>query len=117
MTEMVFREMTAEITSSVASGGSIEAPGVAKCTHMNHFTPMEPRMATEIAHAVTGMSRKEANQIVKKLLDKYERHIPDPPVGKKYAECWDIKLKAPSPEYVDLYKKVKKELRDVGIPL
>ena len=117
MTEMVFHEMAAEITSSVASGGSIEAPGVAKCTRMNHFTPMEPRMATEIAHAVTGMTRKEANQVVKKLLDKYERHIPDPPVGKKYAECWDINQKAPSPEYVDLYKKVKEELRDVGIPL
>nr|NIS68451.1 monomethylamine:corrinoid methyltransferase [Pseudomonadota bacterium] len=106
------------ITTSVVSGTScFEFGGVAKATHIDQFTPMEPRFASEVAYAVAGMTRKEANKIVRKLLEKYEGSIDSPPVGKKYAECWDIHRKSPNPEYLDLYKQMKRELSELGIPL
>jgi len=118
MTEMVFYEIAAAITTSVVSGTScFEFGGVAKATHVDHFTPMEPRFSSEVAHAVAGMTRKEANEIVKKLLKKYEGTIENPPVGKKYEECWDIHRKSPNEEYVAFYKQMKRELSDLGIPL
>ena len=81
VTEMAFYEIATAITASVVSGTScLEFGGVAKATHIDHFTPMEPRFASEVGHAVTGMTRKQANTIVKKTLDKYERSITNPPV-------------------------------------
>ncbi len=117
MTEMVFYEMAAAAITSVVSGGGNQFGGVAKATHMDHFTPMEPRFSSEVAHAVAGMTRKEANTIVKKLLDKYERSITNPPFGKKYEECWDIHRKTPNKDYVDLDKKMRREIINLGISL
>jgi methylamine--corrinoid protein Co-methyltransferase len=117
LTEMVFYEIAAAITTSVVSGTScFEFGGVAKATHIDHFTPMEPRFSTEVAHAVAGMTRKDANDVVKRLLEKYEGTIENPPVGKKYEDLWDIHRKAPHDEYVDFYKKMKKKISELGIP-
>ena len=63
------------------------------------------------------MTRKEANRIVKKLLDKYESNIKNPPLGKKYVECWNIHRKTPNSDYVDFDKTMRKEVIDLGIPL
>lgn len=116
MTEMCLYEIAAAITASVVSGASIEFGGVAKATHVDHFTPMEPRLASEVAHAVVGMTRKEANETVKKLLQRYEGNFDNPPLGKKYEECWDIHRKIPNEDYGNLYKRVKTDLSELGIP-
>ena len=115
MTEMCLYEIAAAITASVVSGASIEFGGVAKATHVDHFTPMEPRLGSEVAHGVVGMTRKESNEIVKNLLQKYEGNFQSPPLGKKYEECWDIHRKTPNEDYVNLYKRVKTELSELGI--
>jgi len=117
MTEMVFYEIATAITASVVSGTScFEFGGVAKATHIDHFTPIEPRLASEIAHAVAGMTRKEANKLVKSLLEKYESTIEDAPVGKTYEELWDTHRKVPHENYVTFYRDMKKQLSDMGIP-
>ena len=89
---------------------------VAKATHIDHFTPMGHRFASEVAHAVAGMTRKDANAVVTKLLRKYEDSMDSPPVGKKYEECWDVHRKIPHEDYVTFYKNIKKEISDLGIP-
>ena len=115
MTEMCLYELAAAVTTSVVSGASIEFGGVTKATVADHFTPMEPRLASEVAHGVVGMSRLRGNEIVKRLLAKYEEDIPHAPIGKKYEECWDIQSKQPKPGYLELYQKIKQELAEYGI--
>lgn len=115
MTEMCLREIAAAVTTSVVSGASIEFGGVAKATHVDHFTPMEPRLASEVAHGVVGMSRSDANELVKRLLATYEEDIPQAPIGRKYEECWDVQSKEPDQEYLELYHKIRHELADYGI--
>ena len=118
MTRMFYYETATAIAASIVSGASaIEAIGVAKSTHVDYFTPMEARFSTEMAHAVRGMTRNEANRIVKVLLEAYERDLGNPPLGKKYQQCWDIDLKLPDPEYVDFDRQMKQELAALGIPL
>lgn len=103
------------MTTSVVSGASIEFGGVTKATVADHFTPMEPRLASEVAHGVVGMTRLQGNEIVKRLLAKYEKDIPQALKGEKYQECWDIQSKEPKPEYLELYQKIKQELVGYGI--
>jgi len=90
---------------------------VAKATKMDYLTPMEPLFATEVAYAALHLNRAEANDIVNRLLDRYEKRIPDPPAGKMLTECYDINSLTPSAEYVDLVGKVKEELRGYGLPI
>ena len=115
MTTMFFHEITAAITTSVVSGASIEFGGVAKAVNVDHFTPMEPLFASEVAHAVAGMSRKDANGIVNNLLERYENQLESAPVGKMYRECWDIEKKTPGREYLELYDRMKEEMAGFGV--
>ncbi len=52
---------------------------------------------------------------MKKLVKKYVDKMADPPVGKRYQECFDISRMVPSREYVGIYNTVKEELEDLGI--
>jgi hypothetical protein len=115
MTEMCLYEIATCLVNRVASGGGIEFGGVAKAINLDHFTPMEPRFASEVAHAVAGMTRAEANEIVKKLLPKYVDDLPNPPKGKRFQEAFDWGSIEPCQEYVDLYGKVKEELTGYGL--
>jgi methylamine--corrinoid protein Co-methyltransferase len=115
MTEMCLYEIATCLVNRVASGGGIEFGGVAKAINLDHFTPMEPRFASEVAYAVAGMTRAEANEIVKKLLPKYVDDLPNPPKGKRFQEAFDWGSIEPCQEYVDLYGKVKEELTGYGL--
>jgi methylamine---corrinoid protein Co-methyltransferase len=117
MTELFFYENAADVISSVVSGGHITAAGSAKGTHIDHFTPMEPRFSAEVAHGSTGMTREEANQVVGRLLERYENTLAQASAGQTYAECWDIQRKQPKPEYVALYEAVSRDLVDLGVRL
>ena len=115
MTDMCLRETAAAVLTSVVSGGSIEFGGVAKATKIDHLTPMEPRFASEVAHAAAGISRHDGNEIVKKLLAQYEDKLADPPLGKKFQECYDADSIEPCQEYVELYGRIREELKSYGL--
>ena len=112
MTKMLFYEHSAWIISSVVSGGSIECGASARGTALDYTSPLDPLLGSEVAHAVAGMSRKEANGIVNVLLGKYENQLRNPPIGKKYQECYDVASGKPIKEYIELYRKVRKEMAD-----
>ena len=115
MTEMVLYETAASVITAVASGAHIEGEGVCKNTHIDHFTPMEPGFAAEVAYAATGIKRSFANELVTTLLSKYEGNLNEPPLGKKYQECYNVETGKPSEDYLRLYSKTKKELEDLGL--
>ncbi|HEY82867.1 MAG TPA: monomethylamine:corrinoid methyltransferase [Dehalococcoidia bacterium] len=112
MTKMLLYEHSAWVIASVVSGGSVEVGASARGTALDYTSPMEPLFGSEVAHAVAGMSRKEANQIVNALLEKYESKLRDPPVGKKYQECYDVATGKPSQEFIELYREVRREMAD-----
>jgi methylamine--corrinoid protein Co-methyltransferase len=116
MTEMIFYEIAAWTLAAVTSGASIEVAAIAKNTVLDHTTPYEPQFGTEVAHAILGMERKEANEICLKLVERYEEDLVHPPTGKKYQECFNVKDSTPTKEYRDFYKVVKKKTKDLGIP-
>jgi len=115
MTEMNLYEIATGMITGVVSGGNIEFGGVGAARNIDHLTPMEPRFASEVAHAAAGMSRVEATEIVKKILPKYEDKLFDPPKGKSFQEIYEWDSIEPCQEYVDLYGRIKDELAGYGL--
>jgi methylamine--corrinoid protein Co-methyltransferase len=114
-TEMCLREFAAEFITAVTSGVSIETGEVAKGRYEDRLTPLEPRFASEVAYASAGIKRKNANEMVKKIVPMYIDKIADPPLGGKYQECCDAKTGRPTTKCLATYNKVKNELKDLGL--
>ena len=120
MTETYFQETTTWVLATVTGGTAIEVAGVARAINIDHLTPIEPLFAGEVAIATAenGMTRKQANEIAKELLPKYEDKIKGDPaltIGKKYQELYNMDTHRPSSEYVDFYHEMKKEIGKMGI--
>jgi methylamine--corrinoid protein Co-methyltransferase len=115
-TEMQPYEAAAPVIAHVASGSSVGptggSPGNAV---MDHITPMNGRWCAEIAHAVVGMEREEANEIVKQLWTRYGEHLHDAPKGLKFWECFDMKTLKPFKEHQALYDRARQELACYGV--
>jgi len=105
------------VASLVVSGSSLEALGVHRNATIDLQTPQGPQFAAEVAHAVPGMTRKEANVLVNKLLDRYESRISSPPRGKTYQESYDVNTGRPAHETQKLYDRMKKEISGLGVEL
>jgi hypothetical protein len=108
-------ETAAFVAATVASGGSIEATGAAQSTHPDYLSPMEPLLAAEVAHGVTGMSRREVNDIVVTCIEQYEEQLNDPPLGMKYQECFDMASRQPREEALEHYRRARQNLTDWGV--
>ena len=83
----------------------------------DYVTPMEMTGSVVINEACVGMSRTQGNELVKKLLDRYEDNLDNAPFGKKYQDCYDIDTGLPCQEYVDLYGEVIEELCAMGFSI
>lgn len=114
-TEMVLHEIAAMSTAGTASGISINNASAAKSQYLDRNTGMECRFGSEIGHAAAGISRKDANELVGRLLLEYEDKIKNPPLGRTFQECYDLRTVRPSKEYLDIYDKTRKKLEDFGL--
>ncbi|MHA2225250.1 MAG: monomethylamine:corrinoid methyltransferase [Candidatus Hodarchaeales archaeon] len=117
-TPMVLREAATHALVSVVSGSNLWEMATAKNKHKNYATPMEARMAAEVGcgAAKEKISRGDANELALSLLKSYEEKIADAPLGKNFRECYDVRKVKPTTEYMDLYKKIRNELIDIGVP-
>jgi hypothetical protein len=117
-TPMVLYEAAAHGLASVVSGANLWEMAVARNKYKNRATPMEAKMACEVGcgTAESGIKRSDANELVKRIVSKYEKQIADAPLGKTFQECYDARKVAPSREYSELYESVKAELRGMGVP-
>lgn len=116
-TESVIWELAANSITSTVSGWHLNPCAVAKNRLPMHCSGMEPRIHAEIGHVAArgGITRKEAGRIVKVLLERYEKQIPNAPIGKPFTECYDPVTIKPTDEYVRLWDKCKKDLGELGL--
>jgi methylamine--corrinoid protein Co-methyltransferase len=53
--------------------------------------------------------------MVKQILIQYEHKFSDPPLGKRFDECYDLDTIQPAQEYLDLYEQIKEKLTKFGL--
>lgn len=117
-TKMLYYETAAHSIASTVSGANLWEMAPARNKYPNRGTPLECRLAAETGYgaALTRLSRKEANRIVNGLLKKYEKNIPDAPIGKTFREMYDVEKAVPKKEATGQYEDMVRELKDMGVP-
>jgi methylamine--corrinoid protein Co-methyltransferase len=117
-TEMYLYEIAAPTIAYVVCGAHPMHGGGRQGLATDYFGgPLDTKFVHDMEYAATRLNRGEANGIVKAILARYEDKIEaqNPPLGKTFQECNDLKTLKPTKEYLDLYDKVKKELEGLGL--
>lgn len=116
-TKMLLYEVAAQALTNVASGaGWMTGISPREGKYTNYCSGLENKLGSELVKRATEVTRKEANEIVKKLLEKYESKLADPDIGVPFQECTDVSTLQPTKEWFDLYTEVKQELIELGLP-
>ena len=117
-TESLLYEILVGVAVIAASGAAFSTgPRSAGGKLTNYLTPLECGFCAEVSHAASGMELAKVNELAKEFLPRYEERIKDPDVGKPVEEVWDLNNFQPRPEWNAMYKKVRKEAIDFGVPL
>jgi methylamine--corrinoid protein Co-methyltransferase len=111
-------EIAAYQLATVTSGVEV-AKGVQTATgkHEAHCTPLEVRFMRKVAHAAQKMSRKEADPLVKALINRYKDGQQEMKIGKRFDQVYDLDTLDPRPSWLEIYENVSAEMRAMGVPL
>jgi methylamine--corrinoid protein Co-methyltransferase len=115
----IFYECAALVIAGVVSGVSyVDVVQSATGNREAHASPLEARFSGQIAHAVEGMSRKDADPIVQRLVAKYEHTQKDMMTGKPFDQVYDVETLTPAPEWQHMYEEVCAEMEtEFGLDL
>jgi methylamine--corrinoid protein Co-methyltransferase len=83
-----------------------------------HCTPLEAKFAGQITHAAEGLTRKEADPMVRKLVDKYKDNQQTIQSGKSFIEAYDLDSLEPKGEWQGMVNEVCQEIEtDYGLKI
>ena len=83
-----------------------------------HCSGLEARFMAQVAHAAESLSRKEADTMVKRLMEKYQDGQKTQKPGKPFTEIYDLDSLQPTAEWQGIYEDVCHELEvDFGLRL
>lgn len=118
MTKELLYEVAANSIVVTVCGGHLEGLGAANGNEPNG-TGLEVRLMGEVGKAVArqGMTRAQANEIVLKLLDKYEHvfRMEGGNKGVRFDTAYNMETIEPVAEWQQMYEEVKAELAELGI--
>jgi methylamine--corrinoid protein Co-methyltransferase len=116
-TEMYLYEIAGSSFPLIVCGAHPGHGGGRQGNQLDYFGgPLDSRFVRDVSYAATKANREKANDMLNKVMSKYENHIEakNPPIGKRFQECNDLITLQPTQEYVDIYNKVKDELSRIG---
>jgi methylamine--corrinoid protein Co-methyltransferase len=105
------------ITAAASGATRVMGPRSAGGVIAGHCSGLEARFYGEVAHAAAGISRTDANEIVKQLVTKYKDDLPRSPIGKRFDDAYDMTTLKPTDEWLTLYGEAKEELRHLGLAM
>lgn len=118
MTRELLYETAANAIVNTISGGHLEGPAAADGA-APHGSGLEARLMGEVGKAVARqqISLLDANEIVLKLLAKYEHifELPGGNPGLPFDQVYNLETLQPIPEWAAMYEEVKQELREMGL--
>ena len=117
-TKELLYEVAAESVAITVSGGHLE--GCGSCDGLKpNCSGLECRVMGETAAACVRqkLTKKEGEQIVKALLEKYEPIFETGNEGLPFAQVYNDETMEPEKFWEDMYLEVKEELKALGLQL
>jgi methylamine--corrinoid protein Co-methyltransferase len=115
-TKTLLYEAAAMAIMATASGScGLIGPRSAAGIHAGHVSGLEARWMAEVAHAAAGISRREADALVRQLVDRYKPELTQRPIGQPFPEVYDLVTLKPRPAWQAVYEEVKAEVRQMGL--
>ena len=117
-TKDILYEVAAHTIGAVASGISY-AYGVhsAMGNHTSHTSGLESRFMAQTAKGAVGLTRKDANLLVRHLVLKYAERQTEKLIGKSFDQVYDLDTIQPNAEWQGIYEKVCREISALGMDL
>lgn len=117
-TKTLLYECAAMAVLASASGAcGLIGPRSAAGVNRDHVSGLDARFTAEVARAAAGMSRADADVIVRRLVELYKPDLDKRPKGQPFGEVYDVVTLKPQPAWLETYEAVKDELRQMGLPL
>jgi methylamine--corrinoid protein Co-methyltransferase len=116
---MLLYETAAMAATATTSGATrIMGPRSAAGTVPGHASGLEARWMGEVARACAGMSRRQANDLVTKLLSTYSEKLGAKDVqGKSFDQVYDLSALRPTAGWLATYDEVKSDVAAFGLPV
>jgi methylamine--corrinoid protein Co-methyltransferase len=116
---MLYENAAFTVATTIAGQSFIQASMSAAGTRPRHASGLDAKICGEVAHATaaSGMSRKDADKIVKHLLKIYQPDLEKKLVGQPFEEVYDQQTIRPTTEWQQTYDEVISELVELGLPL
>jgi methylamine--corrinoid protein Co-methyltransferase len=115
-TKTLLYECAAYTTQCTVSGISrILGPRSACGTVQDHVSGLEARFNGKVAQTAARLSREQADEIVQRALEYYERLQDKKPVGQPFQEVYDLKTLQPTREWRATYDEVLNEVSTWGL--
>jgi methylamine--corrinoid protein Co-methyltransferase len=114
-TKQYFYEAAAYLLAIQSSGMGIEDVHPNKAVVTNGALPIDSDFTCSLGHGMAGITRKEANQIIRRLMETYVDGIKTPPKGRTLNECYDVRTMRPDDELRRTYDEATGELKELGI--
>jgi len=117
-TTTILEEIAAHSIGAVASGVSyVYGVHSAMGNTPSHTSGLESRFMGEISHGSSGVTRKEADEIVRQIVSLYQEKQSEKPIGKPFDQVYDLDSIRPTEEWSATFETVKEHLSSLGLTL
>jgi|TARA_B100001964_G_scaffold240270_1_gene309639 methylamine--corrinoid protein Co-methyltransferase len=117
-TKTILYENAAFALMSVASGVSeLLASHSAGGAVPRHGSGLDARICAEVTRTMPGLTRKDANELLSRIVPLYQADLDKEPIGKPFEEVYDVETVEPTAEWQGVYDEVRGELIAMGMPL
>ena len=118
LTRELLYEVAANTIAITVCGGHLEGVGAADGAAPNS-TGLEARWMGELGHATArqGLDLRTANELILRLLSKYEHvfSFPGGNPGCRFEQAYDLETLQPVPAWRKMYEEVKTEMAQLGL--
>ena len=114
---LLYECAAAAITGSISGVARVDGVRSTGGKEVGHASGLEARFYGEVARSLKGVSRADADRMVKALTEKYMPDYDSHPIGKTFDKVYDLNTVKPLPEWWAMYEEVKAEVRELGVPL
>jgi methylamine---corrinoid protein Co-methyltransferase len=116
-TRELLYECAAGAVVGTVCGFNMQGAGTTGGFKRDHTTGLEARFIAEVSRSALGLTRQDAARLIPEIMKGYIDTLEAPNRGRPFNEVYDVHTVQPTEEWLAIYRTVKQEIRELGLPL